>query len=112
MPLYEYKCEGCGERFEIIQKFSDVPVQVHEKCGAPVYRMISAPALHFKGSGWYITDYAKANGSKSKESSDGKDSTESAAKPAESKNGKSSETKSDTPSSSSSSSSTGSKKSE
>ena len=59
MPLYEYQCEGCGEVFELIQKFSDPPLTVHEKCGGPVHRLLSAPALQFKGSGWYVTDYAK-----------------------------------------------------
>jgi putative FmdB family regulatory protein len=60
MPLYEYQCEKCGERFEVMQKFSDEPLSVHEKCGGKVDRLISAPALQFKGSGWYITDYAKS----------------------------------------------------
>jgi putative FmdB family regulatory protein len=59
MPVYEYLCEGCGERFEVIQKFSDEPLTSHAKCGAPVHRLLSAPALQFKGSGWYVTDYAK-----------------------------------------------------
>ena len=63
MPLYEYKCDNCGEVFELIQRFSDAPLHVHAKCGGPVHRLISAPALHFKGSGWYITDYAKKGGS-------------------------------------------------
>lgn len=79
MPLYEYKCEGCGETFEVIQKFSDEPLTVHEKCGGSVHRLLSAPALQFKGSGWYVTDYAKAGTNapaKSGESSD-KSSSES-----------------------------------
>lgn len=59
MPLYEYKCEGCGETFEVIQKFADEPLAVHEKCGGPVHRLMSAPSFQFKGSGWYATDYAK-----------------------------------------------------
>lgn len=59
MPLYEYQCEQCGEQFEVIEKFSDEPLTRHEKCGGAVHRLISAPALQFKGSGWYITDYAK-----------------------------------------------------
>jgi putative FmdB family regulatory protein len=63
LPLYEYKCEGCGETFEVIQKFADEPVTVHEKCGGHVYRLMSAPALQFKGTGWYVTDYAKGSGS-------------------------------------------------
>jgi putative FmdB family regulatory protein len=63
MPLYEYECENCGERFEVIEKFSDEPLRTHVKCGGPVHRLLSAPALQFKGSGWYITDYAKGNSS-------------------------------------------------
>lgn len=64
MPLYEYKCENCGDIFEVMQKFSDEPVQIHEKCGGKVERLISAPALLFKGSGFYVNDYGKG-GSKS-----------------------------------------------
>lgn len=59
MPLYEYKCEKCGDTFEVMQKFSDEPLTTHEKCGGKVERLISPPALQFKGSGWYITDYGK-----------------------------------------------------
>ncbi len=59
MPLYEYQCENCGEVFELIEKFSAEPLTTHEKCGGKVHRLISAPALQFKGSGWYVTDYAK-----------------------------------------------------
>lgn len=64
MPLYEYQCDNCGDVFEVIQKFVDQPLTVHEKCGGgPVHRLISAPAFQFKGSGWYVTDYAKSNSS-------------------------------------------------
>jgi putative FmdB family regulatory protein len=79
MPLYEYKCANCGKRFEKIQKFSDAPLTVHEECGSgPVERLISVSALQFKGSGWYVNDYAK-NGGSSKESGskEGKESKES-----------------------------------
>ncbi|HTB19819.1 MAG TPA: FmdB family zinc ribbon protein [Bryobacteraceae bacterium] len=62
MPIYEYKCEGCGETFVVIQKFADEPVTVHEKCGGHVHRLMSAPSFQFKGSGWYVTDYAKGSG--------------------------------------------------
>jgi putative FmdB family regulatory protein len=61
LPIYEYKCEGCGEVFEVIQKFADEPLAVHEKCGGHVHRLMSAPSFQFKGSGWYVTDYAKGN---------------------------------------------------
>jgi putative FmdB family regulatory protein len=63
LPIYEYKCEGCGETFEVIQKFADEPISVHEKCGGHVHRLMSAPSFQFKGSGWYVTDYAKGSGS-------------------------------------------------
>ena len=58
MPLYEYQCPGCG-RFEIIRKFSDVALTVCPTCGKAVTKLLSAPAIQFKGSGWYITDYAR-----------------------------------------------------
>src|SRR3954471_14905066 len=59
MPLYEYECKKCGHRFEKIQKFSDKMVKKCPECGGAVEQMISAPAVQFKGSGWYVTDYAK-----------------------------------------------------
>lgn len=59
MPLYEYACRNCGKKFEVIQKFSDEPLTIHEECGGAVERLLSAPALQFKGTGWYVTDYAK-----------------------------------------------------
>ena len=84
MPLYEYQCDACGERFEIIQKsFSSPPPETCEKCGkGPVHRLQSSPAIQFKGSGFYITDYAKkgtseggSGGSKGKSDGGGSDST-------------------------------------
>lgn len=59
MPLYEYECDQCHHRFEVIQKFSDAPIETCPKCGSPVHKVMSSPAIQFKGSGWYITDYAK-----------------------------------------------------
>jgi putative FmdB family regulatory protein len=59
MPLYEYQCKKCGHRFEKIQKFSDKKIKKCPECGGPVEQTISAPAVQFKGSGWYVTDYAK-----------------------------------------------------
>src|SRR5262245_30172788 len=59
MPLYEYECDQCGHRFEVIQKFSDAPVEKCPVCGGAVHKLQSAPAFQFKGSGWYVTDYAK-----------------------------------------------------
>src|SRR6202047_3678636 len=63
MPLYEYECKKCHHRFEKIQKFSDRMVRKCPDCGGPVEQMISAPAVQFKGSGWYVTDYAKKSSS-------------------------------------------------
>jgi putative FmdB family regulatory protein len=60
MPLYEYQCDACGHRFERIQKFSDPPVEACPACGGSVRKLISSPAIQFKGSGFYITDYAKS----------------------------------------------------
>ena len=60
MPLYEYECEACGHRFELIRKFSDPVLEVCTHCEkGPVRRLQSAPAIQFKGSGFYITDYAR-----------------------------------------------------
>ncbi len=65
MPIYEYRCQSCGKKFEALQKFSDEPLTVHPECGGgPVERLLSAPALQFKGSGWYVNDYAKGSSSK------------------------------------------------
>ena len=65
MPLYEYECLECGERFEIIQKFADSPVRLHaehraSRCDGAVRKLLAAPAIRFKGSGWYVTDYGRA----------------------------------------------------
>ena len=69
MPLYEYECDACGRRFEVIQKFSDPPLEVCKDCGkGPVRKLLSSPAIQFKGSGWYITDYAQKGKSDSSSS--------------------------------------------
>jgi putative FmdB family regulatory protein len=97
MPLYEYVCDACGKRFEVIRKFSDPPLETCALCGkGPVQRQLSSPAIQFKGSGWYITDYSQ-KGKSSESSSTSKSESDS----------KSSDTKKDststtTPSSSSS----------
>jgi putative FmdB family regulatory protein len=104
VPLYEYRCTKCNHVFEKIQKFSDPQVTDCPKCGAPVEQVISAPAVQFKGAGWYVNDYAKksgANGSKSDVSSSGESkssqSNTSESKTSESKSSesKSSESKSE-----------------
>lgn len=74
MPLYEYECDACGGRFEVIQKFSETS-ETCRRCGkGPVRRLMSSPAIQFKGSGWYITDYAQ-KGKSGGESSSGSDSS-------------------------------------
>ena len=74
MPLYEYKCASCGNVFEVIQKFSDEPLHQHPGCGGAVERLISAPSLQFKGSGWYVNDYGRnhSSGREKSNSQDGK----------------------------------------
>jgi putative FmdB family regulatory protein len=62
MPLYEYRCQDCGETVEVIQKFSDPVLTVCKACGGRLERLLSAPAIQFKGSGWYVTDYARGGG--------------------------------------------------
>jgi len=92
MPLYEYQCEACTRRFEVIRKFSDPELQVCTLCGkGPVQRLMSSPAIQFKGSGWYITDYSQ-KGKAGSESS-------STSSPSDSKSGSSDSTtaKTDTP---------------
>jgi putative FmdB family regulatory protein len=72
MPLYEYLCDECGHRFERIQKFSDPLADKCPKCGGAIHKLASSPAIQFKGSGFYITDYAKKDESSSAKSEDGK----------------------------------------
>jgi len=85
MPLYEYRCAKCEEIIEKIQKFSDAPLEVHEGCGGELVRLLGKPALQFKGSGFYITDYKKS----------GSSATSKNGKPAESKPEAKTETKSE-----------------
>jgi len=82
MPLYEYRCHECGQTFEVLQKFSDKPLRVHEGCGGQVERLLSPPAFQFKGTGWYVTDYARSGKSPSTAGSNG--SSESKSVPAKS----------------------------
>ena len=91
MPLYEYECEVCGQRFERIQKFSDPPIAVCVHCGkSPVKKLFSSPAIQFKGSGFYITDYPK----KSSSEAGGKSSSESSSSSDAKADSKSTESKS------------------
>ena len=73
MPLYEYQCDACGKRFEVIRKFSDPPLETCTLCGkGPIQRLVSSPAIQFKGTGWYITDYSQKGKSESGSSTKGK----------------------------------------
>jgi putative FmdB family regulatory protein len=100
MPLYEYQCNQCSERQEIIQRFSDAPLEHCPKCGGGMKKLFSSPAIQFKGSGFYKTDYASASskggGSTESKSSESKSSESSESKPAESKAETKSESKSET----------------
>ncbi len=62
MPLYEYRCLRCGDTFEVMQKLSDPPVETCAKCGGNIEKLLSGPAIQFKGAGWYITDYPRKSG--------------------------------------------------
>lgn len=80
MPLYEYRCQDCGQTVEVIQKVADPVLSVCQACGGRLERLLSAPAIQFKGTGWYVTDYARTqnkNGSGAKDA--GKPATETSA---------------------------------
>jgi len=94
MPLYEYQCEACEHRFEVIQKYSDAPIGTCGKCGGPVRKLLSSPAIQFKGSGWYITDYARAGKSEGGTAKNSTASSSEGASPESKAEGKS-ESKSD-----------------
>jgi putative FmdB family regulatory protein len=92
MPLYDYKCHRCGKTFEVRQKFADATLKVHDECGGELERLISLPALQFKGTGWYVTDYGKGGNSPSPAAgSNGKSESQ-----ADSKSESKTESKSDT----------------
>jgi putative FmdB family regulatory protein len=84
MPIYEYQCTKCHEVCEVLQKAKDKPPEKCPKCGGPVVKRISSPAIQFKGTGWYITDYAKKNstsaGTKAESKSPAKDEAKADAK--------------------------------
>ncbi|HKT89740.1 MAG TPA: zinc ribbon domain-containing protein [Candidatus Sulfotelmatobacter sp.] len=93
MPLYEYQCKKCGHRFEKIQKFSDKPIKKCPECGGAVEKTISAPAVQFKGSGWYVTDYAKKGSSAGSSSGDSGSKDKKEEKKPESKDSSTKESK-------------------
>jgi len=96
MPIYEYQCTKCNDRTEVIQKFTDPPYAVCDKCGGDVRKLMSAPAIQFKGSGFYKTDYASTPSKSETKSSDTKSESSTDSKSSESKSESKSETKSET----------------
>jgi len=92
MPIYEYRCEKCGSHFEVIQKFSDKPLKFCSNCKGRLTKLISQTSFQLKGSGWYVTDYAKSGKTTAKSDESSKLSDESSKPAAESS------TKSETPS--------------
>lgn len=93
MPLYEYECQSCGKRTEILQRLDEAPLAACPQCGGEVKKLLSPPAVQFKGSGWYVTDYA------------GKGSSKTESKDKEAKSGSSAKTETASSSSSTSGSS-------
>ncbi len=87
MPLYEYQCDSCESRFEKIQKFSDPPAETCPKCGGKVRKLPSSPAIQFKGSGFYITDYPKKNSSEAGKAGNSKGKSDSSSSAASSTSG-------------------------
>src|SRR5215471_15227305 len=79
MPIYEYECTKCGKRIEVIQKMSDKPLKKHAECGGTLHKLVSAAGFQFKGTGWYVTDYArkdaKSESKETKETTSAKDSS-------------------------------------
>ena len=82
MPIYEYRCLDCGHQFELMQKFSDPPAETCTSCSGTVQKLISRSAFHLKGSGWYVTDYARNGGANGKatDKNDSESGTESSDK--------------------------------
>jgi putative FmdB family regulatory protein len=74
LPLYEYECTACKQRFELLQKFSDKPAKVCVRCGAPVVKLLSSPSIQFKGTGWYVTDYGKSGANQERKKAESSES--------------------------------------
>ena len=91
--MYEYECDACRRRFEVIRKFSDEPLITCQECGGHLRKLVSSPAIQFKGSGWYITDYARAGQSDSKSGESKSEPAAAADAKSESKSSGASETK-------------------
>ena len=91
MPLYEYQCQACGERVEVIQRLSDPPYAHCPKCSGDMKKLVSAPAIQFKGSGFYKTDYSSSKPSASSSESKTESKTETKSEPAKSSDSKTSD---------------------
>ncbi len=94
MPLYEYQCSKCGEKIEVLQKFSDAPLKRHKGCRGSLHRLVSVSGLHFKGSGWYVNDYAAKGAGQSESKSESSGDSKSESKTESKTESKSSESKS------------------
>jgi putative FmdB family regulatory protein len=91
MPIYEYECSKCGKTIEVMQKMSDKPLKKHKSCGGTLTKLISASGFQFKGTGWYVTDYArKESKTESKEAKEAKETKETKDTPSNGKEGSSS----------------------
>jgi putative FmdB family regulatory protein len=93
VPIYEYVCADCGEKTEVIQRVGERPIRLCPHCGGKVKKKVSAPAIQFKGSGWYVTDYARAKKEGKEGKKAGSEKSESTDKPAEKKEAKESKDK-------------------
>jgi putative FmdB family regulatory protein len=85
VPIYEYECETCRHRFEVMQRFSDKPIKKCTQCAGPLHKVISPPALVFKGTGWYVTDYARPERERAKNRKSNGEAKGNGGKPTESK---------------------------
>ena len=102
MPLYEYKCKKCGRTLEAIQSFAEPPLTTCDRCGGELTKLMSAPAVQFKGSGWYVSDYGKSGSSGKRETGEGTAESKSESKGDEKKSETKSDSKTETKSESSS----------
>lgn len=87
MPIYEYECAKCGKRIEVIQKMSDKPLKKHADCGGTLQKLVSAAGFQFKGTGWYVTDYARKGKTEATESKENKETKETTSAKDSSSNG-------------------------
>lgn len=97
MPLYEYQCDACAHRFELIQKFSDPPPASCPRCDGAVRKLVSSPAIQFKGTGWYVTDYARQDRKEAPDAGESKPDATSDATPKSDKDRKSDKKDAKTP---------------